>query len=86
MTFTPTATPTASHTPLPTATPTPFVQVKTPRSVAIYVCPDVTCEILAVLEPQDTLALIARGAWVEVKLSDGRRGFIPSFLVHDEHR
>ena len=86
MTFTPSATPTATHTPLPTATPTPFVQVASPRSVAIYVCPDVNCEVLAIREPQATLALIARGAWVEVQLADGRRGFIPSFLVHEPHR
>lgn len=83
LTFTPSITPTASNTPLPSATPTQFVLVDSPRQVAVYVCPEVRCEILAILEPEDSIAVVNRDAWVEVKLEDGRRGFIPSFLVTD---
>lgn len=86
-TFTPSLTPTATNTPSPTytqsptLTPTQFVYINSPRAVAIYVCPEVTCEVLAILEPDDDVAVVNQGTWIEVKLSDGRRGFLASFLA-----
>lgn len=82
---TPSDTPTATYTPTPTLTPTYVYYVNSPRSVAVYVCPDVTCEILARLEPNAEMVVINDdSAWVEIRLGDGRIGFIATFLTRPE--
>lgn len=88
ITFTPSISPTASDTPTPTNTHTPtptptFVYyVSSPRTVAIYVCPDVSCEILAQLPPDSEMVVVNDdGAWVEIRLADSRIGYIASFLT-----
>jgi hypothetical protein len=81
-TFTPSMTPTSTHTPTPTLTPTFVYYVDSPRAVAVYVCPEVSCEVLATLDPQaEMIVLNYDEAWVEIRLADGRIGFIASFLT-----
>jgi hypothetical protein len=84
-TFTPTHTPTSTNTPTPTLTPTFVYYVSSPRTVAVYICPEVTCEVLATLDPETEMIVINDdGAWVEIRLADGRIGFIASFLASAE--
>ena len=81
-TLTPSMTPTSTYTPTPTLTPTFVYYVDSPRAVAVYVCPEVSCEVLATLDPQAEMVVINYDeAWVEIRLSDGRIGFIASFLT-----
>jgi hypothetical protein len=90
-TFTPSLTPTSTpthtptNTPTPTLTPTFVYYVSSPRMVAVYVCPDITCEILATLDPESEMIVVNYDeAWVEIRLADGRIGFIASFLTSAE--
>lgn len=84
-TFTPSVTPTSTYTPTPTLTPTFVYYVDSPRAVAVYVCPQVTCEVLATLDPQAEMIVVNYDeAWVEIRLADGRIGFIASFLTSTE--
>lgn len=78
-------TPTATYTPTASLTPTYVYYVNSPRSVAVYVCPDVTCEILARLDPNAEMVVVNDdSAWVEIRLADGRIGFIATFLTSPE--
>ena len=82
ITFTPSATFTPSNTPPPSPTPTFVYYVDSPRTVAVYVCPQVTCEILATLEPSAEMIVVDDSEpWIEIRLADGRIGFIASFLT-----
>ena len=84
-TFTPSMTPTSTYTPTPTLTPTFVYYVNSPRTVAVYVCPQVSCEVLATLAPQSEMIVLNYDeAWVEIRLADGRIGFIASFLTSTE--
>ena len=81
-TYTPSATYTPSITPTPTITPTFVFFVDSPRPVTVRICPEVSCEVLSILDPGTQLVVMEDGeAWVQVRIPDGRVGFIASFLT-----
>lgn len=91
-TFTPTATlteipPTATDTLTPTLTPTVFGIVSAVNRINVRTGPDVTSDLLTSLPAGEGVQIIGQnsdGSWYNVRLDDGREGWMASRFIRVE--
>ncbi len=79
-----TTTPAPSKTPMPSATPARSGLIDAVRSVNLRAGPGISYAPLAALQPGDQVTLLAQDAgagWHQVRLADGREGWVAASLI-----